>query len=109
MSKQEFIEKLTYYMSNDEAKKIREIENDIFNEYKDSFIAGVNIIRNKYEGSGINVSRVYRRIVNYKIARYRTSQQDSVNYKDLIDYKKTLYNEKKRKELYRRKYGKRSN
>ena len=53
--------------------KILLIEEQIFEELKDGYFGGVNYIRNKYEGSGIDVSRVYRRIANYRIERYGTS------------------------------------
>lgn len=60
---------------------IRLIEQQIFDELKDGYFSGINYIRMKYEGSGIDFSRLYRRIVNYRIREYGTS-----SFPNLTDY-----------------------
>lgn len=59
-------------MTKEEFKTLL-LEQQIFDELKDGYFGGINYIRCKYEGSGIDFSRVYRRIVNYRIATYGTS------------------------------------
>ena len=44
----------------------RVLEEQIFNELKDTIIKSARYLRAKYEGSDVNVSRLYRRIVNYQ-------------------------------------------
>jgi hypothetical protein len=56
--------------------KIRLLEQQIFDELKDGYFGGVAYIRSKYEGTGIDYSKLYRRIVNYRIATYGTSNID---------------------------------
>ena len=58
---------------NSEEFKIRLIEQQIFNELKDSPMTGVNYIRNKWQGLDIDYSRLYRRIVNYQVKKYGNS------------------------------------
>lgn len=48
----------------------RVLEEQIFNELKDTIIKSARYLRAKYEGSDVNVSRLYRRIVNYQIKEY---------------------------------------
>ena len=59
-------------MTKEEFKTLL-LEQQIFDELKDGYFGGINYIRLKYEGSGIDFSRVYRRIVNYRIAVFGTS------------------------------------
>ena len=48
----------------------RVLEQQIFDELKDTSIKGARYYRAKYEGSDIDISRLYRRIVNYQIQEY---------------------------------------
>ena len=57
-------------MKNKEEFKRQLLENCIFNELKDSRFAGVNYIRTKYQGTDIDFTRLYRRIVNYQVKKY---------------------------------------
>lgn len=59
-------------MTKEEFKTLL-IEQQVFDELKDGYFGGISYIRLKYEGSGIDFNRVYRRIVNYRIATYGTS------------------------------------
>lgn len=58
---------------NREEFKTRLLEQQIFEELKDGYFGGIGYIRTKYEGSGIDFSRVYRRIINYRIKEFGTS------------------------------------
>lgn len=49
--------------------QLRQIENDIYEEHKDSAVR-TNYLLGKYQIDGINIPDVYRRIVNYQIRRY---------------------------------------
>ena len=53
-------------MTKEEFKTLL-IEQQVFDELKDGYFGGISYIRLKYEGSGIDFNRVYRRIVNYRI------------------------------------------
>ena len=53
--------------------KIQLLEQQIFDELKDGYFGGIGYIITKYEGSGIDYSRVYRRIINYRIKAFGTS------------------------------------
>lgn len=50
--------------------KQRVLEEQIFNELKDTSIKSSEYFRKKYQGADINYSRIYRRIVNYQIKEY---------------------------------------
>ena len=65
-SKEEFIRQL--------------LEQQIFDELKEGYFGGCGYIRAKYEGTGIDASRVYRRIVNYRIKKYGTSTLENPSY-----------------------------
>lgn len=60
-------------MQTKEEFKIRLLEQQIYEELKDGYFGGVGYIRQKYDGSGIDASKVYRWIVNYRIKVYGTS------------------------------------
>ena len=87
--------------------KILLIEEQIFEELKDSYFGGIGYIRCKYEGSGIDFSRVYRRIINYRIATYGTSTLYSprhYTYKDSKTRIREARNSRLRKKYWREKY-----
>lgn len=48
----------------------RVLEQQLFEELKDTSIKSCKYYRRKFEGSGVNISRLYRRIVNYQIKEY---------------------------------------
>ena len=50
--------------------KQRVLEEQIFDELKDTSIKSSEYFRRKYEGADINYSRIYRRIVNYQVKEY---------------------------------------
>lgn len=64
------------YMDKEQFK-IFLLEQQIFDELKDGYFGGVGYIRNKYDGTGIDAARVYRRIVNYRISTYGSSSLDN--------------------------------
>ncbi|MEE3324169.1 MAG: hypothetical protein VZR33_02455 [Methanosphaera sp.] len=51
--------------------QIKNIEDEIFEENKDSAVRTI-YLQKKYQIEGINISRVYARIVNYQIRKYGT-------------------------------------
>lgn len=82
------------------------LEQQIFDELKDGYFGGINYIRLKYEGSGIDFSRVYRKIVNYRIATYGTStlfSPSSYMYKNKEERLKESHNSFLRKKYRRNK------
>lgn len=68
-------------------QNIYKIEDTIFEELKDGYFGGINYIRSKYEGSGIDFDRLYRRLTNYRYETYGTT--------DLNILKKIILNPKK--------------
>lgn len=58
--------------------KQRVLEEQIFDELKDTSIKSSEYFRRKYEGADINYSRIYRRIVNYQIKEYGSSLNNYV-------------------------------
>lgn len=64
MNKETFIIKL-------KEAQIKKIEDEIFEENKDSAVR-TTYLQKKYQIEGINISRVYARIVNYQIRKYGT-------------------------------------
>ena len=50
--------------------KQRVLEQQIFDELKDTSIKNSKYFRQKYNGSDIDFSRLYRRIINYQIQEY---------------------------------------
>lgn len=77
---------------NLEVFKIKLIEQQIYEELKDSFFPGINYIKEKYQGSNINISQVYRKIVNYQIKKYGESRTSKKYW--------ALYNKKKKRSNY---------
>ena len=50
--------------------KQRVLEQQIFDELKDSPLKNSEVFRKKYQGADIDHTRLYRRIVNYQIKTY---------------------------------------
>jgi len=74
-------------MANKDFKQ-RVLEEQIFNELKDTSIKGCRFYRAKYEGSGVDISRLYRRIVNYQIKEYGSTLDNYIPRKNPEDLKK---------------------
>lgn len=58
---------------NAEKFKIKLMEQQIFDELKDSALTGCNYLKNKYKGLDIDYSVIYRKIINYQIKKYGNS------------------------------------
>ena len=94
-------------MDREEFKR-RLLEEQIFEELKDGYFGGINYIRCKYEGSGIDFSRVYRRIINYRIEKFGTSSLPSpkmYSIKSRKEAKRLSLNAYARKKYWRKTYG----
>lgn len=50
--------------------KQRVLEQQIFDELKDTSIKSSEYFRKKYNGADVDFSRLYRRIVNYQVKEY---------------------------------------
>ena len=50
--------------------KQRVLEQQIFDELKDTPLTNCKYLRAKYNGVDVEITRLYRRIVNYQIDRY---------------------------------------
>ena len=50
--------------------KQRVLEQQIFDELKDTSLRGSKYFKAKYEGSDIDFARLYRRLINYQIKEY---------------------------------------
>lgn len=48
----------------------RVLEQQMFDELKDTSLRGGKYFKAKYEGSDIDFARLYRRLVNYQIKEY---------------------------------------
>lgn len=79
----------------------RVLEQQIFDELKDTSIKSSEYFRKKYNGADIDCTRLYRRIVNYQIKEYGTTLNFHVPKKT----KEDLLNEhrKARQRKYERK------
>ncbi len=53
--------------------KIKLIESQIYEELKDSPFPGLKYLQGKYQGLKIDISKVYRKIVNYQVKKYGES------------------------------------
>jgi hypothetical protein len=63
LTKEEFKNKL-------EETMIKKIENQIFEELKNSPVKGTFYIEKKYQGTGINAGKINRRIINYQVKTF---------------------------------------
>jgi hypothetical protein len=90
-------------MEREEFKK-QLLEQQIFDELKDGYFGGINYIRCKWEGTGIDHSRVYRRIVNYRIKVYGTSSIPNPTYYNIKTKEERLKesNDARRRRYYQR-------
>ena len=80
--------------------KQRVLEEQIFDELKDTSIKSSVYFRRKYEGADINYSRIYRRIVNYQVKEYGASLNNYVPKKTRLQL--LIDNQKARARRYQR-------
>lgn len=87
------------------------LEQQIFDELKDSYFGGITYIKMKWQGLDIDYGKIYRRIINYRIKTYGTSfftpNDDVIHAKE--DYYRLNNNSRNRKTARlgkRREYGK---
>ena len=86
----------------------RVLEQQIFDELKDTSLRGSKYFKAKYEGSDIDFARLYRRLVNYQIKEYGcTLSAYYVTKKTYEDYLREARN--KRQRIYKRKNYERKN
>lgn len=87
--------------------KQRVLEQQIFDELKDTPIRSSKYFKAKYEGSDIDFTRLYRRIVNYQIKEYGTTLNFHVPKKTKEDLIKEY--QKARQRRYNRRNYERKN
>lgn len=87
--------------------KQRVLEQQIFDELKDTPIGSSKYFKAKYEGSDIDFTRLYRRIVNYQIKEYGTTLNFHVPKKTKEDLIKE--HQKARQRRYNRRNYERKN
>lgn len=56
-----------------EVFKIKLLELQIYEELKDAPFPGINYLKKKYEGLDLDLSKIYRKIVNYQVKKYGES------------------------------------
>ena len=81
--------------------KQRVLEEQLFNELKDTNIKGARYLRAKYEGSGIDITRLHRRIVNYQIKVYGNTLDNYVPYRNTEECKRISHKARARKRYWR--------
>ena len=77
--------------------KQRVLEQQIFDELKDTSIKSSEYFRRKYNGADIDYTRIYRRIVNYQIQEYGNTLNSYVVGKTREDLLKEHQNANKRR------------
>lgn len=82
--------------------KQRVLEQQIFDELKDTSIRSAEYFKAKYEGADIDYSRLYRRIVNYQIKEYGHSLNTNAHYVPRRTYQECLKDQAKHRQ---RKYS----
>lgn len=85
----------------------RVLEQQIFDELKDTNIKSARYLRAKYEGSDIDITRLHRRIVNYQIKQYGNTLDNYAPNKTKEDLLKE--HQKARQRRYERKNRKYEN
>lgn len=81
-------------------KKI--LEEKIFNELKDSYIKNIDTMRRMYKDYDVDLTNVYRRIVNYQVKKYGQSLHSSNNYFHSLEECKNLSNKSNKRKNKRR-------
>ena len=84
--------------------KQRVLEDQIFNELKDGVLRSSEYLRKKYQGTDVNFTRLYRRIINYQIKTYGTSLNDSNDYMHTKQEKYILSQRAKQRKIYRKNF-----
>ena len=84
-------------------------EEQVFNDMKDIYFGGVRELKKRYGDFDVDFTKVYRRIINYRIKRYGTSYispPDSearmpreVRVKNAIKRKNARYKRRKRETM----------
>lgn len=77
--------------------KQRVLEQQIFDELKDTSIKNGKYFREKYNGSDIDFSRLYRRIINYQIKEYGYTLNDYEPRKTREERLKQAQNKRQRR------------
>lgn len=77
--------------------KQRVLEQQIFDELKDTSIKSSEYFRRKYNGADIDYTRLYRRIVNYQIQEYGNTLNSYVVGKTREDLLKEHQNARNRR------------
>ena len=75
----------------------RVLEQQIFDELKDTSIKSSEYFRRKYNGADIDYTRLYRRIVNYQIQEYGNTLNSYVVGKTREDLLKEHQNARNRR------------
>ena len=83
----------------------RVLEEQIFNDLKNTSIISSEYVRKKYQGLNIDYSRLYRRIINYQIKIYGRSLNDKL-FTSKEEYKRRINIIKNLKSQRRHKYDK---
>ena len=83
-------------MSREDFSK-RVLEQQIFDELKDTSIKSSEYFRRKYNGADIDYTRLYRRIVNYQIQEYGNTLNSYIVGKTREDLLKEHQNARNRR------------
>lgn len=83
-------------MSREDFSK-RVLEQQIFDELKDTSIKSSEYFRRKYQGADIDYTRLYRRIVNYQIKEYGCTLNDYEPRKTREERLKQAQNKRQRR------------
>lgn len=75
----------------------RVLEQQIFDELKDTSIKSSEYFRRKYNGADIDYTRLYRRIVNYQIQEYGNTLNNYIVSKTREDLLKEHQNARNRR------------
>lgn len=89
-------------MSKTDFKK-RVLEQQIFDELKDTSIKSSSYFKSKYQGADIDFSRLYRRIVNYQIQEYGCTLNNYIPRKNREELRKEAQKAKQRRYYWRNK------
>ena len=77
--------------------KQKYLEQQIFDELKDSPLKNSEVFRKKYQGADIDHTRLYRRIVNYQIKTYGSTLDAHIPKRKYQDKERINTNARMRK------------
>lgn len=89
--------------------KQRVLEEQLFEELKDTSLRNSKYFKAKYEGAGVDFSRLYRRIINYQIKVYGGTLNDPTYVRRKYPEELIREHRNKRNRLYQKKGVKSSN